>query len=270
MDLDMHGRPDLAQRLVSRVATTLDDPELPALIDFYKCYRAYVRGKVEGMRAAADEVPPAERGRSRVRAHRCYQWALRYAVAGSAPLVVVVFGRSGTGKSTQAAALARALGWPHVASDRVRKTLAGVPLHQRTRGSAREALYSDAMTERTYETLRTRALERGLENGGTVLDATYSDPARRDALRETFREADVPYAFVELTAPDAVLRDRLDARTAEHATASDARAEDFGFLDSRYDAPTALEDARHLRVDTERSPEETTLAILKTLIRLND
>jgi len=270
MDLDMHGRPDLAHRLVHRVATALDDPEIPALIDFYKCYRAYVRGKVEGMRAAADEVPPAERGRSRVRAHRCYQWALRYAVAGSDPMVVVVFGRSGTGKSTQAAALAHALGWPHVASDRVRKTLAGVPLHERTTASARDALYSDTMTARTYETLQTRALERAAQNGGTVLDATYSDPARREALRTALRDADIPYAFVELTAPDDVLRDRLSTRDAAHATASDARAEDFDFLDRRYDAPTALEDAHHVRIDTERAPQETTLAMLKALIRLTD
>jgi hypothetical protein len=185
-------------------------------------------------------------------------------------MVVVVFGRSGTGKSTQAAALARALGWPHVASDRVRKTLAGVPLHRRTAAAARDTLYSDTMTDRTYETLRARALERAARNGGTVLDATYSDPDRRDALRTALREADVPYAFVELTASDAVLRDRLATRNAEHATASDARAEDFDFLDSRYDAPTALEDARHVRIDTERAPEETTLAVLKALIRLHE
>lgn len=270
MDLDLHGRPDFAQRLVRRVATALDDPGLPALIDFYKCYRAYVRAKVEGMRAAADEVPPAERGRSRVRAHRYYQWALRYAVAGSDPLVVVVFGRSGTGKSTQAEALARAVGWPHVASDRVRKTSAGIPLHRRTDAADKDTLYSDEMTSHTYDTLQTRALERATQHGGTVLDATYSDPDRRDALRRTLRDADVPYAFVELTAPDDVLRSRLSSRDATTATASDARAEDFDLLNRRYQAPTALEDANHVRIDATDSPQETTLTILKALIRLND
>ena len=270
MDLDLHGRPDFSQRLVQRVANALDDPGLPALIDFYKCYRAYVRAKVEGMRAAANEVPPAERGRSRVRAHRYYQWALRYAVAGSAPLVVVIFGRSGTGKSTQARALAQAVGWPHVASDRVRKTSAGVPLHQRTDAAMKTQLYSDAMTDHTYDTLQTRALERATQHGGTVLDATYSDPDRRTALRDTLRDADVPYAFVELTAPDDVLRTRLRSRDAKTATASDARAEDFDLLDRRYQPPTALEDARHVRIDATGSPQDTTLAILKALIRLND
>jgi len=270
MDLDRHGRPDLSQRLVRRVGTALDDPELPLLIDFYKCYRAYVRGKVEGMRAAEAEVPPAERGRSRVRAHRYYQWALRYAVAGTGPMVIVVFGRSGTGKSTQAATLARALGWPHLSSDQVRKTRAGVPLHQRTDPDARSRLYSDEMSDRTYETLQARALERAEQQGGTVLDATYSASARRKALRTALHDANVPYAFVELTAPDVVLRERLSHRDADTATASDARAEDFDTLNRRYEAPSALEDSRHVRIDTERSPEETTLALLKALIRLND
>ncbi len=270
MDLDYHGRTDLATHLVAQMGEALDDPHLDALIDFYKCYRAYVRGKVEGMRALEGEVPPAERGRSRVRAHRYYQWALRYAVAGTGPMVVVVFGRSGTGKSTQAAALSDALGWAHLSSDRVRKTRAGVPLHQRPDATTRKRLYSAEMTDRTYATLQARAVERGRNDKGTVLDATYSNPERRETLRSTLRATGVPYAFVELTASDDTLRDRLSDREAGSTTASDARAEDFDALDDRYEAPSALEDPHHVRIDTERSPEDTTLAILKALVRLND
>jgi aminoglycoside phosphotransferase family enzyme/predicted kinase len=270
MDLDVHGRPDLGQRLVDQIAETLGDPELNQLISFYKCYRAYVRGKVEGMRAAEDEVPPPERTQSQARAHRYYQWALRYAVAGSPSMVVVVFGRAGTGKSTQSAALARATGWAHLSSDRIRKTHAGVPLHERTAPNRRDVLYSNEMTERTYHTLRKRAVERGRARKGTVLDATYSDPERRDALRTALRAAGIPYAFVELTASDEILRERLSARTADSAQASDARAEDFEMLNERYQPPSALEDPFHVRVDTESSPSDTTLSLLKTLIRLQN
>jgi aminoglycoside phosphotransferase family enzyme/predicted kinase len=268
MDLDVHGRPDLATRLTDRIADRLGDPELPRLIDFYKCYRAYVRAKVEGLRAADDAVPPPDRAQSRRRARRLYQWALRYAVAGTGPLVIVVFGRSGTGKSTQAAALAEALGWAHLSSDRIRKTRAGLPLSRRTPPERREALYSDAMTERTYRTLQQRADERGRARKGTLLDATYSDAARREELRTALRAADLPYAFVELTAPDDTLRERLAARDGAAATASDARADDFEMLSRRYEAPSALEDPFHVRVDAADDPEDTTRAILKALVRL--
>jgi len=46
-----------------------------------------------------------------------------------------------------------------MASDRVRKWQAGVPLNQRADAATREQLYTDKMTRTTYRTLRTRALE---------------------------------------------------------------------------------------------------------------
>lgn len=272
MELDHYGHPALARRFVNRMVEGLDDPALRRLLPFYKCKRAYIRGKVEGMQALDSTMPAAEREESRAQAQEHYQWALRYAVAGAAPLVVVVMGRPGTGKSTQAAALADALGWAHVASDRVRKEQAGVPLHERPDEATRADLYSDDHTAQTYATLHRRARERGAAHQGTVLDATYSGRHHRDRLRETLRAAGVSYAFVELTASDETLRTRLAARDGDGAApVSDARLEDFDVLTSRYEAPDALEDARHVRVHTDdRSEDATTEAILRTLIRLAD
>ncbi|MCS3629620.1 hypothetical protein GGP55_000189 [Salinibacter ruber] len=270
MDLDRKGHPGLARRFVDRMAEGLDDPGLHAVIPFYKSQRAQVRGKVHGLRAAAEEISAAEQDRSRAQARHYYQLALHYAVAGAEPLVVVVMGRPGTGKSTQAEAVARALGWPHLASDRIRKTHAGIPLHERPDAATRKRLYADRTTEATYATLRTRALERARRHQSTVLDATFSREAQRDRLRAALRAADVPYVFVEVTAGDAALKKRLRERSAEDATASDARATDFEMLTDRYEAPNALEDPRHVRIGTEDAPEQTTLDILKTLIRLAD
>ncbi|WP_263786365.1 AAA family ATPase [Salinibacter grassmerensis] len=270
MDLDRKGHPDLARRFVNRMAEGLDDPGLPTVIPFYKSQRVQVRGKVHGLRANEAEIPPAERDRSRAQARHYYQLALHYAVAGPEPLVVVVMGRPGTGKSTQAEAVARALGWPHLASDRIRKAHAGVPQHGRPDAATRERLYTDAATEATYATLRTRALQRARRHQSTVLDATFSRPAQRDSLRTALRAADVPYVFVEVIAGDGTLKKRLRERSAKDATASDARATDFEMLTDRYEAPTALEDPRHVRVGTEGAPDQTTLDILKTLIRLAD
>ena len=270
MDLDRKGHPALARRFVDRMSEGLDDPGLHAVIPFYKSQRAQVRGKVHGLRAAEEEISAAERDRSRAQARHYYQLALRYAVAGAEPLVVVVMGRPGTGKSTQAEAVARALGSPHLASDRIRKTHIGVPLRERPDAATRKRLYADRTTEATYATLRTRALERARRQRSTVLDATYSRRGHRDTLRTTLRAADVPYAFVEVTAGDAALKKRLRERSAGDAAASDARATDFEMLADRYEAPDALEDPRHVRVGTEGAPEQTTLDILKTLIRLAD
>jgi len=269
MDLDVAGRSDLARRFVRRMADGLGDPELRALMPFYKAYRAHVRAKVEAIRAAETEASPPDRTHARALARRHAQWALRYAVSGGRPLVIAVMGRSATGKSTQAEALARGLGWAHVASDRVRKRQAGVPLHRRADAAVRKQLYTEGRTQRTYETLRTRALERGRAGTGTVLDATYSNPARRERLRSALRAADIPFALVELTASDETLKRRLSDRSETAPAASDARRDDFEALNERYEAPDALEDSRHLRIDADQDPSDTTTAVLNALIRLH-
>ena len=46
MDVDYYGRPDLATELVREWVAATGDRDAWAVLDFYKCYRAYVRGKV--------------------------------------------------------------------------------------------------------------------------------------------------------------------------------------------------------------------------------
>jgi len=270
MDLDVCGRPDLARRFVNQMADGLDDPELRTLQPFYRAYRAHVRAKVEAIRAAEAEVSSADRRESRRLAGLHAHWALRYAVSGGRPFVLVVMGPPATGKSTQAASVADAFGWEHVASDRIRKRIAGVPRDVRADPATREQIYTEKMTDDTYESLQNRALERGRHGASTVLDATYSSPERRERLRIALRRADLPYAVVELTASEGALRKRLAARSEEAPTGSDARLEDADDLMERYRAPHALEDPHHVRISTEQSPEDTTQQMLEVLIRLHD
>ncbi len=47
MDLDSYGRADLSRSLVDAYTAFSGDEDLSQLLDFYKCYRAYDRGKYE-------------------------------------------------------------------------------------------------------------------------------------------------------------------------------------------------------------------------------
>jgi hypothetical protein len=270
MDLDGHGERALSRYFVQKMAEQLNDPELRDMVPFYKTYRAYVRGKVEGMRAQEDEVPPEERDASADRARQHYQWALRYAVAGSRPMAVVVMGQTGSGKTTQAKACADALGWRHVSSDSVRKEKAGIPLHQRTPPERRDEVYSRKMTDAVYDAMQSAATQTVTERDrGVVLDATYSSDERRSALRDHFQKRGIPYAFVELTAGTEERRTRLQRRSSED-TVSDARPDVMDTIDQRYEPPTALWDPHHLRISTRDEIHETTTDILRALIRLQD
>lgn len=269
MDLDFNGQPGLAAYFARHMAQTLDDPDLPVLLDFYKCYRAYVRAKVESMRSREAEVPEAERQASRERAQRYYRLALRYAVAGSKPLVVVVMGGIGSGKSTIARRLGEALGWDVFSSDRTRKAMAGVPLYERGDQAALDALYTRHWTLATYDALRDRALERTGKHQGTVLDASYSRRNLRDTLRAVLRQDGIAYCFVELKASEETIKQRLRARQDAHGLVTDARLEDFERLRARYEAPDHLEDARHFTVSSDGSPEDAVREALEHLIRFN-
>ena len=60
MDFDYHGRPDLSRYFIARLADALGDCGMLGLTDFYKCYRAYVRGKVESVRQGEVDVSDSE------------------------------------------------------------------------------------------------------------------------------------------------------------------------------------------------------------------
>src|SRR5213079_9076 len=130
MDFDFERRSDLENLLLQTAAREFRDPEMLNVSDFYKCYRAFVRGKVESIQAMEPEtVNPEEHIK---RAVRYFRLALRYGVSDSAPLVLVVMGRVGTGKTTVARQLGIELNWPVFSSDQIRKMLAGIPWTERT------------------------------------------------------------------------------------------------------------------------------------------
>jgi aminoglycoside phosphotransferase family enzyme len=79
MDLDYHGREDLSQHLIQTYISNSGDYDLPKVLDFYKCYRAYVRGKVESFRLDDPNIPEVEKGKALNRAQKYFELAHRYA-----------------------------------------------------------------------------------------------------------------------------------------------------------------------------------------------
>jgi aminoglycoside phosphotransferase family enzyme/predicted kinase len=264
MDFDFHDRPDLARYFTTRMAAALHDPGLLRLLDFYKCYRACVRGKVESFHACTDSVPDAERRESRALAKRYFQLGLRYAVCGSESAVLIVMGHAGSGKSTLARSLGRELGWEVFSSDRVRKELAGVPLYTRGGKAERRRLYAKAMTSRTYTALLCRALDQIRQQRGVILDATFGSRRERDRIRKALRRVGVAFCFVETRAPRRTLQQRLAARAHAHGEISDARLEDLPMLDRAYTSPVELEPAHFVVARMVRPVPVVVAAVLKT------
>src|SRR5204862_7529869 len=97
MDLETLERPDLARRFVAAYAAAADDPAVDVLIPFYACYRACVRGKVEGLASIALEVDARTRDTAAARARRHFTVAVRYAWQADGPAIIACTGLAGTG-----------------------------------------------------------------------------------------------------------------------------------------------------------------------------
>lgn len=267
MDLDYEGRPNLARYFVARMAATLGDAGMARLMDFYKCYRAYVRGKVESLHGVAHAAPESEQQMSMERARRYFRLALQYAVAGSEPLALVVMGRIASGKSTLAKSLADELGWPVFSSDRVRKEMAGFPLYERSSEAARSRLYSSEMTRKTYEKLLDAAAEQVRGHRSVILDATFAQRAHRGQLKARFGSRDIRFRVLEAQADDEAVKQRLQEREARPDQVSDARLQDFEMLTRLYEPPGELAGSHLLTVST-TPPLQATLALaLKALVQ---
>jgi len=78
MDLDFKGRADLSTFLVERYVEYSGDRGLTELLPFYKCYRAYVRGKVASFRLNDPHISDDEKAVSMNEARGYFKLAHAY------------------------------------------------------------------------------------------------------------------------------------------------------------------------------------------------
>ncbi len=95
MDLDRRGRPDLAERFVTKYQQTTGDSGLTRVLNFYKCYRAYVRGKVNSFQLDEPEIDEAATTTARTSARHYFDLACRYAASDQPLILIIMSGLSG-------------------------------------------------------------------------------------------------------------------------------------------------------------------------------
>jgi len=79
MDLDFKERADLSNLFVERYVEYSGDQELMRLLPFYKCYRAYVRGKVTSFKLKDPSVGSEEKSAAMKEAKAYFKLASTYA-----------------------------------------------------------------------------------------------------------------------------------------------------------------------------------------------
>ena len=264
MDLRLRGRPDLGEAFVQRYVARSADATLPALVPFYTCYRACVRGKVESLRAEEPEISPADRDDAMRTARRAFGVACDAASEDLPPVLLAVAGLSGSGKSTLARELGARRGWEVVSSDVIRKSLHGLAPQERATAAVDRGLYTPEATRRTYEALA-EAAGAALEAGRcVVVDATAQAAWQRTALAGKARSHGGLFLLAEVRASDELIRSRLAARGGEAGAVSDAGWEVYLAQKARWE-PVMLGDWAHLVLDGDRPPADVLMQLERDL-----
>lgn len=266
MDLDYFHRHDLANFFVERYMVYSGDTGFIRLLNFYKCYRAYVRGKVTSFQLN----DPWLTGKARVAVHRSanryFELALQYArLLVAKPWLLVVFGLPGTGKSYLAKRFAEKTFAAHLLSDSIRKQLADIGVWTHRFADYRQGIYSPEMTKKTYDELFRRA-EVFLKSGERViLDATFPSEDSRNRCRELAARLKVPARLVFVHHPEAVALRRL-TRRRKTETFSDANVKVYRAMKERFIFPKGEEEV--IKINTAKPLKESLSKIERALLHL--
>ncbi|WGF88248.1 AAA family ATPase [Marinivivus vitaminiproducens] len=217
MDLWHRDLRDTANRVLNRYLDQADETDGLALLPLFLAMRATVRAHVAAARHA--DARPDERAAVADEARRYLDLAASF-LEDRPPRLVAIGGRSGTGKSTVAAAVAagigRAPGARVLSSDRIRKALFGVAPETRLPPEA----YSAEVSERVYGRLFDEAARVLATGHGVIADAVFDREPDRARLERIAAQAGVAFAGVWLDAPERVLLERVAARTGDPSDAT--------------------------------------------------
>ncbi len=266
MDLDYHGSADVGWEIVTGYAQAANDPEVFLLLDFYKCYRAHVRCKVECLRQAAGDFPAKKARVVVARAQRYFDLACWYAANFNRPTLWIVCGLIGSGKSTIAAELTKPLMAKVLNSDSIRKKMFGFSPQEPALAAFQEGLYAPVVTDRTYENMLLQARVELSRGTSVIVDATFGKRQHREAFHRMAKEMGANVIFVECFCPDTVLRKRLAGRQRK-ITISDARLQHLEAQRQVFEPLHELEESLHLRVKTDQALLESRYQIFSATYR---
>ena len=152
------------------------------------------------------------------------------------PILIIVSGLPGTGKSYFCKRLTERLPATILESDALRKTLFTKPSYSRT---------ESARLFKTIRLLTERLLKRGIS---PILDATNLSERYREYFYSIAERLDVKLVLVSVEAPPLLVKERLEARLKNTGEKSDADWEVYQKMSNSVEKITR----KHYVVDTSR------------------
>ncbi len=265
MDLDYNGYAGYADTFVSAYIGHADDREIGSLQNFYKCYYAYVRGKVISFRLGESSVTLEERAEEIGAASRYFDLAYTYSARLEKPALVLMAGLTGTGKSVRAYSLAPRTGAEIIRTDILRKEMLHMAPAEKHYEAFGTGIYREEVTRKTYDKAIELASQKLTEGKSIIIDASYRSRADRQRALAAAERLKADFFIIECTCPENIIRKRLDMRTSDKAEASDGRWEIYLAQKEAFERITEMPEDSHIIIDTSHTQEECTYRALQKI-----
>lgn len=266
MDLDFHGRRDLSAEAIAAYHEASGDDGMFGLMNFYKIYRAFVRGKVESLKSIDTGIDQQAQAAATQKAIRYFRLARGFIERSRLPpTLFITCGLMGCGKSTLADELSFELGISSFNSDIVRKQLAGITPSTPAATAFGEGLYTQQANEDTYnELLRLAELE--ISTGRSVIiDACFIRKNDRTKFSAMAKRHGARFVIMHVSCSEPINRRRLSARFASGKSVSDGRPELFNVQRQMFE-PLETEEGLIIPVRAITAPSTLTSMVYERLI----
>ena len=218
MDLEDRDQATLANRFLNRYLQTTGDYAGLSVFTYYKVYRALVRAKVDAIRLKQEGLS-VEQSETIMDEFETYLGLAERYTLDTKPKLWLMRGVSASGKTTVSQLLLEQTGAIRIRSDIERKRLFGFAPDQKTDSALDSGIYTAEASRKTYDKLLSLS-NRLLGDGYTVIvDAAFLTRIHRDPFYKLAEKKGVPVRVLEVSAPESVLRKRIEERRGDASEA---------------------------------------------------
>ena len=270
MDLDYIGKPFLSSYFIYKYIEKSKDIGILDMLNFYKCYRAYVRGKVIGFRLDDPSFDKNDKKKIKESAEKYFELAYYYAklfslcLRKTKPTLFITCGLTGTGKTTVAKKISIDYNAYFISTDSVRKELEGIDKFEKHHDAYNTGLYSPEKMLFTYKKILEKADSLSGKGKNVILDGTFKSKNIREMAKDIAKKNNANFLILFCSCPEMIVKKYLEKRVKKKSI-SDGRWEIY--LKQKDSFESFYNDEKIIEIDVSKNSYEYQIDIFKKIYK---
>ncbi|MFW6014668.1 MAG: AAA family ATPase [Candidatus Nanoarchaeia archaeon] len=253
MDLDKQRQEALSKYLISKYVDITGDYTLYAVLDFYKCYRAFIRAKINAFMLDDNNIDKGEKEKIREECKDYLEDAYHYAIifSNQKPAVIISCGLTATGKSRWLRIASDIVNSPVLRTDEIRREVFNLTGNEEKDDDYRKEYYNEKARQKVYDKMFSKA-KKILSLGGKVsLDASFISKNNREEVKALAEKYNAEFIIINTNAKEETVKERLKQRQMQKDNISDADFENaYKYQKENFEKPSK-EEGYLIELDTE-------------------